>query len=637
MILAVENIGKTFAPQNAQAVTALDGISFTVQQGGITAFVGPDGAGKTTMLRLVAGLLRQDTGSLTFYDDNVEVSHAYMQEHLSYMPQKFGLYEDLTVQENIALYANLKNVPRHIWEERATELLQMCAMLPFRKRLAGNLSGGMKQKLGLVCTLVAPPKLLLLDEPTVGVDPLSRRELWEIIHKLTAKFGMSVLVSTAYLDEASQCGDVILFYAGKILAQGSPKTLIEKATGKSFIIAPIHSTEKVHPRTLQAQLLASKGIVDAVPQGGSVRIVCEPPVAQKLSQQSFLSKMTINGTAPCMEDAFMLLLQNSLPKEEKISFAQPMENKAFSLTAYHSDTQPPVIETKHVSRLFGDFIAVNDVSFSVYKGEVFGLLGPNGAGKTTTFRMLCGLLPPSKGALYVAGVDVRKARAKARSHLGYVAQKFSLYGPLSVLENLDFFAGAYGLHGKEKKRRIQEMLVEFSLESYAQMAAENLPGGYKQRLAMAVGLLHKPAILFLDEPTSGADPLARREFWQRISALAEQGVTAVVTTHFMEEAEYCDRVIIQDSGVMLAMGTPEEIRAKAVAQHDAQGATTSESALGATASDSALGATASESALGATMEDAFIAIVSKARAEQAERTKQAEQAEQTKSKAITHE
>ena len=602
-MLLAENISKSFRQKSGQLVTALESVSFEVRPGGLTALVGPDGAGKTTLLRIVAGLLRQNAGRLEFEGKELKARPEGIQTQIGYMPQKFGLYEDLTVQENLDLYADLKGVGHEEREARYSQLLAMSAMEPFRQRPAGKLSGGMKQKLGLICTLISPPKLLLLDEPTVGVDPLSRRELWDIVARLTTGAGMSVIVSTSYLDEAARCDEVVLLFEGKTLARGTPESIRLRTEGMGYLAIPAQGDS---PRSLQAKMLDAPGIVDAVPQGGAVRFVHGALSAgQDQNLRELLRGTCVQKVPSSLEDSFMLLLHNHRrePEPMRQAISSPPELQGTSSPLLVSsqvqtpfrdseehrpvkgDAREPIIQTRHVSRLFGDFIAVNDVSFSVYQGEVFGLLGPNGAGKTTTFRMLCGLLPASKGSLFVAGVDVRKAREEARRHLGYVAQKFSLYGPLTVRENLEFFAGAYGLRGKRRRERIEAMIEDFTLERQLNTPAESLPGGYKQRLAMAVGLLHEPAILFLDEATSGADPLARRDFWKRISHLADQGVTVIVTTHFMEEAEYCDRILIQDSGLMLALGTPAEIRARADRQDGSV----------------------------PTMEDAFIDIVAKAR------------------------
>ena len=458
-----------FAKESKKETVALENINIAIPYGELTALIGPDGAGKTTFLRMVCGLLVPSSGSLDVLGIDVTVNPQEVQDRISYMPQKFGLYEDLSVSENMNLYADLHGVPLEERKERFDKLLEMTGLAKFTDRLAGKLSGGMKQKLGLACTLVRSPELLLLDEPTVGVDPLSRRELWEILQQLVADEGLTVLVSTAYMDEAELCSKVIVVEEGKVLYDNAPENL----------------QEYMHP-----------------------------------------------------------------PNEEIFKKERTISDKV-------------IIEVKNLVRKFGDFTAVNDVSFQVHEGEIFGLLGPNGAGKTTTFKMLCGLLPASSGELSVAGVNLRTARTQARANIGYVAQKFSLYGTLTVDENLEFYGGAYGLSDKRLAERMRDVKEQFDLLEMSDKEAGELPGGYKQRLSMAAALLHEPLIIFLDEPTSGIDPLARRNFWQQITELAAEGKTIIVTTHFMEEAEYCDRIMIQDQGKMLAIGTPSEIRAQA--------------------------------------------------------------------------
>jgi ABC-2 type transport system ATP-binding protein len=564
------DVTKRFVRDKHNPVTALQGVSFEAHHGALTAFVGPDGAGKTTLLRLAAGLMHADEGMLTVLGLDAAKQPQQIQDRISYMPQRFGLYEDLSVQENLDLYADLHGVSAEQRKERYPRLMEMTALAPFRDRLAGKLSGGMKQKLGLACTLVRSPDLLLLDEPTVGVDPLSRRELWEIVSGLVEKEGLSVVISTSYMDEAERCAHVIVLHEGKVLADGDPASISVKARGHSFVAT---SARKESARSLQARLIDRDDVIDAVPQGGKVRAVLHADHAASIPD------VTFEPSEPSLEDGLMMLLR-------KQADVAPAAAAAIELAAEQSaDRAEVVIETHDVVRKFGDFTAVNRTSFTVKRGEVFGLLGPNGAGKTTTFRMLCGLLPATSGTLLVAGADLRRARAEARQNIGYVAQKFSLYGDISVRENLDFFAGAYGLRGAHAGERIDWALDNFELRKRQGTATGTLPGGFQRRLAMAAALLHEPQIVFLDEPTSGADPLARREFWRRISSLADHGTTIVVTTHFMEEAEYCDRIMIQDAGTMLAIGTPDEVRQQA--------------------SDAAHPV--------ATMEEAFIAIVEKSR------------------------
>ncbi|UTY56317.1 ATP-binding cassette domain-containing protein [Massilia sp. erpn] len=534
-----------------QDCVALNGISLDIPSAALTALVGPDGAGKTTLLRLAAGLLQATSGSLHVLGIDVGRDPQAVQDRISYMPQRFGLYEDLSVQENLDLYADLHGVPRDVRQERFKRLMQMTDLGRFTSRPAGKLSGGMKQKLGLACTLVRSPELLLLDEPTVGVDPLSRRELWQIVQQLVQDEKLSVLVSTSYMDEAERCAQVFVLHEGGILAQGEPDAIRQRADGLCFSAAP---PPGMPARELQAHLLdASGAIIDAVPEGGKVRFIHRSGA----DYAPLLAGATATPVPARLEDGFMTILRgpDSPAAPSTAAIALPRSDKADGASA--------VIEVRDLVRKFGDFTAVASTSFSVRRGEIFGLLGPNGAGKTTTFRMLCGLLPASSGFLQVAGVNLRHARAQARQKIGYVAQKFALYGNLTVAENLAFFGGAYGLHGTRLRERTRQVLAQFQLSGQEERQSGLLPGGFKQRLAMAAGLLHEPEILFLDEPTSGADPLARREFWRRITALSQAGVTVVVTTHFMEEAEYCDRIVIQDAGRLLAIGTPAEVRRQA--------------------------------------------------------------------------
>ena len=538
-----------------KSVTALQNVNIKIEEGKITALIGPDGAGKTTFLRMVCGLLFPTEGKLKVLGYDITQDPQAVQDQLSYMPQKFGLYEDLSCQENLDLYADLHGIPGNIRRERFEKLLHMTGLAPFTDRLAGRLSGGMKQKLGLACTLVRSPRLLLLDEPTVGVDPLSRRELWAILQQLVAEEHISVLVSTAYMDEAELCQQIFMLNRGKIIAEGTPDSLREIARDHCYIAAP---PPHVPARNLQAALLDdTENVIDAVPESGNVRFsVYSPDCVSRLAALKAFPDLAPEPIPVRLEDSFMILLHNAQKAEDK--------NPEFALD--YNMVRPPsqevVIEVKDLVRKFGDFIAVNNTSFQVHKGEIFGLLGPNGAGKSTTFKMLCGLLPATSGQLAVAGVNLRNARRQARANVGYVAQKFSLYETLTVKENLEFFGGVYGLDRTRLKKQMDAMIRQFNLSEVTNKPAGELPGGYKQRLSMAVGMIHQPRILFLDEPTSGIDPVARRTFWRQITAFAAAGTTIIITTHFMEEAEYCDRIMIQDQGKMLVLGTPEEVRRK---------------------------------------------------------------------------
>ncbi|MGP3790565.1 ATP-binding cassette domain-containing protein [Pseudomonas sp. B392_1p] len=552
--VVAEGLRKTFEAPGGGPLHAVDEVSLRVRPGELTALVGPDGAGKTTLLRMMAGLLKPDAGTLQVLGIDVVKDPQAVQDRISYMPQRFGLYEDLSVQENLDLYADLHGVPQAVRRERFARMLEMTDMARFTERPAGKLSGGMKQKLGLACTLVRSPDLLLLDEPSVGVDPLSRRDLWQIVQQLVDDENLSVIVSTAYMDEAERCGQVFVMHQGRLLAEGAPAVLTERASGLAYVVAPAPGTVA---RDLQARLIDAGGlIVDAVPRGGAVSFIRQPG-ADVPALRPLLGGSEPQPRPAELEDAFMMMLRQHQQSDEP---APQPESVAVQAQVQAVQDQP-VIVVRDLVRKFGDFTAVASTSFEVARGEIFGLLGPNGAGKTTTFRMLCGLLPASSGHLEVAGLNLRTARAKARARIGYVSQKFALYGSLSVRENLEFFAGAYGLRGKARDERVAAIIEQFTLEPKA--ISGQLPGGYKQRLAMAAGLLHQPEILFLDEPTSGIDPLARRAFWRTITALAQGGTTVIVTTHFMEEAEYCDRIAIQDAGRMLALGTPQQVREQA--------------------------------------------------------------------------
>jgi len=545
-----EGVCKTFSTSQGQ-IHAVDGLSLRICAGELTALVGVDGAGKTTLMRMLAGLLTPSSGHLQVLGMDVGQNPQAVQSRISYMPQRFGLYDDLSVQENLDLYADLHGVPHSIRRERFARMLDMTDMTRFTQRPAGKLSGGMKQKLGLACTLVRSPDLLLLDEPSVGVDPLSRRDLWRIVQQLVDEEGLSVILSTAYMDEAERCAQVFVLHQGKLLADGSPQLLAQRAHGLTFTVKPAPDTPA---RNVQAQLMdADKVIVDAVPQGGAVRFIRHPH-AEPHALNALLGDLPLIPRPAELEDAFMVLL-----RQQHTVTPSP-------LPTVQTKVQPrshngPAIIVRDLVRRFGGFTAVASTSFEVARGEIFGLLGPNGAGKTTTFRMLCGLLPASSGQLEVAGVNLRHARARARARIGYVSQKFALYGNLSVQENLRFFGAVYGLRGQRLSTRITALLAQFELT--ANSISGQLPAGYKQRLAMAAALLHEPDILFLDEPTSGIDPLARRAFWRTITALAQSGVTIIITTHFMEEAEYCDRIVIQDAGKLLAIGTPQHVRQQA--------------------------------------------------------------------------
>jgi ABC-2 type transport system ATP-binding protein len=543
-LVVIDGIAKHFG-----ATAALAGLSAVIAPGRVTGLVGPDGAGKTTLIRLIAGLLKPDAGHITVCGlDSLRESDA-VHGLIGYMPQRFGLYEDLTVAENLTLHADLRGVAGADRALAFERLLGFTGLQPFQTRLAGALSGGMKQKLGLACTLIRPPRLLLLDEPSVGVDPLSRRELWRMVYDLVEQ-GIGVLWSTAYLDEAERCTSVLLLNEGKLLYDGPPAELTGRVEGRSFAVRGLHADK----RAVLARAQQRPGVVDALIQGRSVRLVLAedttPPTADDLAAEPGAA---VEPVRPRFEDAFVSLLRAAGTGKHGTD--------ALPVPAQTAETgSGPVVEAQDLTRRFGSFTAVDRVSFAVPRAEIFGLLGPNGAGKSTTFKMLCGLLPASSGIARLAGIPLAEAPALARAKLGYMSQKFSLYPDLSVQQNLDFFAGAYGLAGRRKRAAVGRMKDSFGLDPYVNANAGELPLGFKQRLALACAILHEPPILFLDEPTSGVDPLTRREFWSHINAMAGQGVTVLVTTHFLDEAEYCDRIGIVYRGRLIATGSPDQLK-----------------------------------------------------------------------------
>ncbi len=526
------------------ALTALDGVSMAIEPGKVTGLVGPDGAGKTTLIRILAGLMAPNSGEV----EVLGAGPGQKLDDLGYMPQRFGLYEDLSVIENLSLYAEVRGLPKAEHRESFDRLLDFTDLARFQDRLAGKLSGGMKQKLGLACALVKTPKVLLLDEPGVGVDPISRRELWAMVGDLTDR-GIGVLWSTAYLDEAEKCDTVYLLNEGKLLFDGPPADLTGKVADRVFRVTGF----KDRRRHFLTRTLDRDEVIDGTIQGRSVRLLMAAGAPAPTPESLDAEGGAVEPAPPRFEDGFIERLGGG-PKGTSALAERYREIPQSSECA---------IEAKGLTRRFGDFVAASNMQFAIPRGQIFGLLGPNGAGKSTTFKMLCGLLTPTSGSGSVAGHDLRRSRADARASLGYMAQKFSLYGDLSVRQNLDFFAGAYDLDREAAKSAIEAMIHIFELKGKLDVNAGTLPLGFKQRLALACAVMHEPPVLFLDEPTSGVDPVTRREFWTHINGLVEKGVTVLVTTHFMDEAEYCDRVTLIYRAEQIATGTPDELKAQA--------------------------------------------------------------------------
>jgi ABC-2 type transport system ATP-binding protein len=540
---AARGITRRFA---GAPVPALDNVDIRIVPGEMTGLVGPDGAGKTTLIRILAGLMDADSGTVEIF--GAPAAQADRRD-IGYMPQRFGLYEDLTVIENLNLYAELRGLPAADRAASFERLLDFTDLKRFQPRLAGKLSGGMKQKLGLACALVRPPKLLLLDEPGVGVDPISRRELWDMVRELAGE-GVGVLWSTAYLDEAEECDTVFVLSEGRTLHQGPPGDMLARVKDRVIRI-PIPAGNR---RKALEHAVDLDDVLDGSIKGDAIRLLLRNPgVTVSAADLGLSGPITIMPETPRFEDAFIDALGGGAPGTSQLA------------AAYRTipPNDAPAIEAHALTKRYGDFTAAHDVTFNVPRGQIFGLLGPNGAGKSTTFKMLCGLATPSGGDGAVGGFNLRTARAEARQSLGYMAQKFSLYGDLSVRQNLDFFAGIYGLSGAARRAAVGRMVDVFHLSPYLASNAGTLPLGFKQRLALACAVMHEPPVLFLDEPTSGVDPVVRREFWSHINGLVEKGVTVLVTTHFMDEAEYCDRIALIYRAEQIATGTPDQLKAMA--------------------------------------------------------------------------
>jgi ABC-2 type transport system ATP-binding protein len=544
-------------------VEAVKGISFEVHRGRIFGLIGPDGAGKTSIMQILAGVLRANGGAASI--DNIDVLRKpeLVKARIGYMPQGLGLnlYDSLTVAENIDFFRDLRQVPKAEYLENRERLLKMTRLAPFLERPAGKLSGGMRQKLALICTLIHLPDILLLDEPTTGVDPISRREFWTIIHELVTRRKVTVLLNTSYMDEAERCHRVALIYEGQIIAEGTPEKLTKRLPGKLLTV------RGAAPGTIIAALRNWQGAESVALFGSDVHVLLKDS-KQALSDQlveSGLDTITVQEISAGLEDVFVhqLVSQNS----DDLSLVNASGRDTTSeIVRTNNKIQLPV-QTEGLSCHFGDFVAVDNVSLSVKAGEIFGLLGPNGAGKTTLIKMLCGLQLPSEGKASVAGLDVRHQRDVLRENIGYMAQQFSLYRDLRVDSNLELYAGLYGLVPETRNRRIPVLLNSLGLAQYIKRVTGSLPLGLRQRLALACALIHEPPVLFLDEPTSGVDPVARRQFWDHVHLLAQEaGVSVLISTHYMDEAEHCDRLGLMQAGKLVAVGSPAQLRQQAEAQ-----------------------------------------------------------------------
>ena len=556
-----------------EAVTALDGVNAVIPAGRITGLVGPDAAGKTTLMRIMAGLMPPSEGQASLFGYSPTELMRSQPNSIGYMPQRFGLYEDISVMANMRLHASLRGLEGAERDRVFEKLLGFTSLAPFTDRLAGRLSGGMKQKLGIACALLGSPRLLLLDEPGVGVDPQSRRELWRMVQDLSQD-GMTVVWSTAYLDEAERCPGVIMLDSGRVLFEGPPQELTARAEGRVYLLRADAGT---HKREL-ALWTMRPGIEDALIQGSRIRLVLAADAPESLHRE--VLEKGGEPVSPRLEDAYMSAvggINQSPSPYGKLHVghncgAAPdnLQTPAAPTLVASSTVSAPVysISARNLTKQFGAFVAARDISFDVRPGEIFGLLGPNGAGKSTTFRMLCGLSRPTAGSCAVDGVDLLRAGSEARSRLGYMAQKFSLYPDIPVRENITIFAELYGLSKERRDVLLPGLAEALELQPYLRSRTGSLPLGQKQRLALLCATLHEPPVLFLDEPTSGVDARTRRDFWKHISAMTTAGAAVLVTTHFMEEAEYCDRIALIYRGAMISMGTPDELKASCTEVED---------------------------------------------------------------------
>ena len=532
---------------------AVNGVDLTIMKGEIYGLIGPDGSGKSSVMKAIAGVLTYDSGSVEVFGTVVDSERAAerVKERIGFLPQGLGLnlYPDLSVEENIDFFARIRLVSEHDLAERKTRLLAMTRLDKFRDRAMKHLSGGMKQKLGLICTLIHEPEFAILDEPTTGVDPVSRRDFWAILAELIHTKGMTALVSTAYMDEAARFHHLSFLSHGKVLAAGTPAQVqvLIPGTILSFEATPqLEALARLRSRYNQVETLGSRLHVFTDEIG---RVEAMKDLEVSLGD---IQPEQVRVDEPELEDVFVaLLLREATGQSPALPSSAVREVKNSKLA----------IEARDLVRDFGSFRAVDRVSFQVRPGEIFGLLGANGAGKTTVIKMLNGIMPPTGGEGWVAGADMKSAGNTIKERIGYMSQAFSLYLDLTVNENIRLFAGIYGLDREATKERLAWIVSMAGLKGYESSLTGRLPMGVRQRLALGCALVHRPPVLFLDEPTSGVDPLGRRHFWDILSRLArEEEVAILITTHYMSEAEHCDHLALMYAGRIVAEGSPAAMK-----------------------------------------------------------------------------
>lgn len=537
----------------------VQGVDLEVRRGEIYGLIGPDGSGKSSLMKAIAGVLSYEAGEVEVFGIRVDSERAAEQvkQRIGFLPQGLGLnlYPELSVEENIDFFARLRLVPEAELRERKARLLAMTRLDRFRDRPMKQLSGGMKQKLGLICTLIHEPELAILDEPTTGVDPVSRRDFWIILAELLQERGMTALVSTAYMDEAARFHRLSFLSQGVTLTVGRPADILAMVPGVKVVLQAtlqLEALERLKREFPQAEAL-----------GPAIHVFLQDPDPATAVRrvQAVLGEFPaphIRTEASELEDVFVALLLRQSGQTGQAAAAE------WTPPASERNTHEGVaIEAKDLSRDFGAFRAVDRVGFRVKQGEIFGLLGANGAGKTTVIKMLTGILPPSEGEGWVAGADMRGAAGTIKERIGYMSQAFSLYLDLTVVENIRLFAGIYGLSGRETRERLEWILAMAGLKGYETDLTGRLPMGVRQRLALGCALVHRPRVLFLDEPTSGVDPIGRRRFWDILSRLSrEDGVAILITTHYMSEAEHCDHLALMYAGRVVAEGAPADMKSR---------------------------------------------------------------------------
>ena len=554
-VVQVRGFGKRYGKQ-----MAVDSIDLIIQKGDIYGLIGPDGAGKSSLMKAIAGVLSYERGSVDVFGIRIdsEAAAEKIKARIGFMPQGLGLnlYAQLSVEENIDFFAQLRGVAADLLIERKHKLLAMTRLDQFLDRPVKQLSGGMKQKLGLVCTLIHAPELVILDEPTTGVDPVSRRDFWAILAELLRDQGITALVSTAYMDEAARFFRLSLMYNGQILAEGDPDKVRKMVPGclvKVKVKPQIEALNRLKVQSLQ---------VEAV--GSTLRIFVstesiEDAIKQIKTSLEGLIISEIHAGETTLEDTFVALMKQGHLTHEPIILK---ENTTLNSTFNNNFNNNKIaIDAQGLIRNFGDFRAVDNVSFQVLQGEIFGLLGANGAGKTTVIKMLTGILQPTEGKGHVAGVDMRHALQTLKECIGYVSQAFSLYQDMTVVENIRLYARIYAIPRSQIKQRIDWVIEMAGLQGVEDHLAGKLAMGIRQRLALGCALVHQPRVLFLDEPTSGVDPVGRRRFWDILvqMALTEQ-VAILVTTHYMSEAEHCDHLALMHAGRIIVDATPDQMK-----------------------------------------------------------------------------